>query len=57
MEEDNEIVEKVSKDNTQFYGPFENLSIEKMDKLWKHDENIVGIHPGWDLFIVLGWKK
>ena len=24
-----------------------------MDKIWKHDENVVCIHPGWDLFT--GW--
>jgi len=24
-----------------------------MDKLWKHDEDVVCIHPGWDLF--RGW--
>jgi hypothetical protein len=24
-----------------------------MEKLWKHDENVVCIHPGWDLF--MGW--
>jgi len=53
MEEDDEIVEKVNKANTQFYRAFENLSIEMMDNLWKHDENIVCIHPGWDLF--RGW--
>jgi ketosteroid isomerase-like protein len=53
MEEDDEIVEKVNKANTQFYRAFENLSIEMMDNLWKHDENISCIHPGWDLFT--GW--
>jgi len=53
MEEDDEIVEKVNKANTQLYRAFENLSIEMMDNLWKHDENIVCIHPGWDLFT--GW--
>ena len=53
MEEDDEIVEKVNKANTQFYRAFENLSIEMMDNLWKHDENISCIHPGWDLFS--GW--
>jgi ketosteroid isomerase-like protein len=53
MEEDDEIVEKVNKANTQFYRAFENLSIEMMDNLWKHDENIVCIHPGWDIFT--GW--
>jgi hypothetical protein len=53
MGEDDEIVEKVNKTNTEFYCAFENLSIEMMDNLWKHDENIVCIHPGWDLFT--GW--
>jgi ketosteroid isomerase-like protein len=53
MGEDGEIVEKVNKMNTEFYRAFENLSIEMMDNLWKHDENIVCIHPGWDLFT--GW--
>jgi ketosteroid isomerase-like protein len=52
-EEDDEIVEKVNKTNTEFYRAFENLSIEMMDNLWKHDEDIVCIHPGWDLFT--GW--
>ena len=53
MREDDEIVEKVNKMNTEFYRAFENLSIDMMDNLWKHDENIVCIHPGWDLFT--GW--
>jgi ketosteroid isomerase-like protein len=53
MERDDEIVQKVNKTNTEFYRAFESLSIEMMDKLWKHDENIVCIHPGWDLFT--GW--
>ena len=53
MERDNDIVEKVNNTNTQFYRAFENFSIEMMDNLWKHDENIVCIHPGWDLFT--GW--
>lgn len=39
--------------NSEFYHAFEDLSIEKMDTLWKHDDNIVCIHPGWDLFT--GW--
>jgi ketosteroid isomerase-like protein len=53
MERDNEIVQKVNKTNTEFYRAFESLSIEMMDKLWKHDENVICIHPGWDLFT--GW--
>src|SRR6476660_6918631 len=53
MQKDDEIVVKVTKVNTEFYHAFENLSIETMDKVWKHDENVVCIHPGWDLFT--GW--
>ena len=53
MGEENEIVEKVNKTNTEFYRAFENLSIEMMDNLWKHGENVICIHPGWDLFT--GW--
>jgi ketosteroid isomerase-like protein len=53
MQEDDEIVGEVIKVNSEFYHAFESLSIEMMDKLWKHDENVVCIHPGWDLFT--GW--
>ncbi|MFL6404328.1 MAG: YybH family protein [Nitrososphaeraceae archaeon] len=45
MLEDDKNVE-VDKVNAEFYHAFESLSIERM-------ENIVCIHPGWDLFI--GW--
>ena len=53
MEEDDEIVEKVNNMNTEFYRAFESLSIDMMDNLWKHAENVICIHPGWDLFN--GW--
>ena len=52
MKED-EIIVQVQKINTEFYHAFENLSIERMEELWKHEDNVVCIHPGWDLFI--GW--
>jgi ketosteroid isomerase-like protein len=51
--QDDEIVDEVSKVNTEFYHAFESLSVEMMDRLWKHDDNVVCIHPGWDLFN--GW--
>jgi ketosteroid isomerase-like protein len=47
------IAEEVQKVNSQFYHAFESLSIERMERLWKHEDNIVCIHPGWDLFA--GW--
>ena len=54
MQKDNGIAsEEVNQSNMRFYLAFENLSIESMDNIWKHDENVVCIHPGWDLFT--GW--
>jgi ketosteroid isomerase-like protein len=52
MKED-EIIVQVQKINSEFYHAFENLSIESMEGLWKHEDNVVCIHPGWDLFT--GW--
>jgi ketosteroid isomerase-like protein len=43
----------VRKANIEFYHAFESLSIEMMDSLWKHDDDVICIHPGWDLFT--GW--
>jgi ketosteroid isomerase-like protein len=53
MQEDEEIIEEVNKVNAEFYHAFESLSIEMMDKLWEQEEDVVCIHPGWDLFT--GW--
>ena len=53
MQENDQITREVNKVNVEFYRAFESLSIEIMDKLWMHDENVVCIHPGWDLFT--GW--
>ena len=39
--------------NGKFYHAFAGLSIDMMDNLWKHDENIICVHPGWDLLV--GW--
>jgi ketosteroid isomerase-like protein len=56
MKEDDDnvvVIGEVNKVNAEFYHAFERLSMEMMDKLWKHDDNVVCIHPGWDLFS--GW--
>ena len=50
MNKDEILVQEI---NSEFYHAFENLSIERMERLWKHEDNIVCIHPGWDLFT--GW--
>ena len=52
MKED-EIIVQLQKVNSEFYRAFEDLSIERMEGLWKHEDSAVCIHPGWDLFT--GW--
>jgi hypothetical protein len=54
MKED-EIIVQIQKINSEFYHAFENLSIERMEGLWKHGDSVVCIHPGWDLFT--GWMS
>jgi hypothetical protein len=35
--------------NNIFYEAFQSLSIEKMEKVWYHGDDVVSIHPGGDL--------
>jgi ketosteroid isomerase-like protein len=39
--------------NIQFYKAFESLSLERMEQVWKHSDDVVCVHPGRDLF--RGW--
>ena len=39
--------------NIQFYKAFESLSLERMEQVWKHSDDVVCVHPGWDL--IRGW--
>ena len=39
--------------NIQFYKAFESLSLQRMEEVWKHSDEVVCVHPGWDLF--RGW--
>lgn len=44
---------EILKSNAEFYHAFERLSIDIMDNVWKHDENVTCVHPGWNLLV--GW--
>jgi ketosteroid isomerase-like protein len=46
-------MKQILKSNAEFYHAFEVLSIDMMDNLWKHDENVICVHPGWELLV--GW--
>ena len=55
MQKDNGIAsEEVNQSNIRFYRAFENLSIESMDKIWKHDENVAYIQGG--IYLLVGWQ-
>ena len=47
------LTDQILKSNAEFYHAFEMLSIDKMDNLWKHDENVICVHHGWE--ILVGW--
>jgi hypothetical protein len=50
----NENIEQAIQEvNSRFYNAFESLSLERMEEIWKHSDDIICIHPGWDLFS--GW--
>jgi SnoaL-like domain len=46
-------IQAIQSINTRFYNAFESLSLESMDVVWKHSDDIICVHPGWDLST--GW--
>ena len=50
MDEEKGVEQTIEEINTRFYKAFESLSIEKMDEVWKHSDDTVCIHPGWEMF-------
>ena len=50
MDEEKGVELTVDDCNSKFYRAFESLSIEKMDEIWKHGDDTICIHPGWEMF-------
>jgi hypothetical protein len=50
LDEKKGIEQTIADSNSRFYKAFESLSIEKMDEVWKHSDDIICIHPGWEMF-------
>jgi hypothetical protein len=50
MDEDKGIEQTIEDSNARFYKAFESLSIEKMAEVWKHSDDTICIHPGWEIF-------
>ncbi|MGB9168533.1 MAG: nuclear transport factor 2 family protein [Nitrososphaeraceae archaeon] len=47
------MLKDIENTNIKFYDAFENLSIKLMDSVWKHSDDCISIHPGWEMFV--GW--
>ena len=50
MDEEKGVEHRIEENNARFYKAFESLSIEKMEEVWKHSNDVVCIHPGWEMF-------
>jgi hypothetical protein len=50
MAEEKSVEQTIEDSNSRFYKAFESLSIEKMDAAWKHSDDTICIHPGWEMF-------
>jgi hypothetical protein len=50
MDEEKGVEQTIEDSNSRFYKAFESLSIEKMDAAWKHSDDTICIHPGWEMF-------
>jgi ketosteroid isomerase-like protein len=40
--------------NAEFYRAFEALSIESMESIWSHGDDVRCVHPGWEA--LCGWE-
>ena len=50
MDEEKGVEQTIEDTNSRFYKAFESLSIEEMDVAWKHSDDTICIHPGWEMF-------
>ena len=50
MDEEKGVEQTIEDSNSRFYKAFESLSIEKMEEVWKHSDDVICIHPGWEMF-------
>ncbi len=41
--------------NKSYYKAFENFDLDTMSQIWSNTDDVICIHPGWD--ILVGWEK
>src|ERR1700691_780246 len=42
--------------NRAFYSAFESLEVARMERVWRRDQRIVCVHPGWGP-IMTSWER
>lgn len=47
------MLDAIRRSNTEFYRAFESLSIETMEAVWSHADDVRCVHPGWKDLV--GW--
>jgi hypothetical protein len=50
----NDALEALLAANEELYRAFEAVDLERMDRLWVHEERAVCVHPGWPM--LRGWS-
>jgi hypothetical protein len=50
MDKEKDVEQTIEYSNARFYKAFESLSIENMEEVWKHSDDTICIHPGWEMF-------
>jgi hypothetical protein len=50
MDKEKDVEQTIEYSNARFYKAFEGLSIENMEEVWKHSDDTICIHPGWEMF-------
>jgi ketosteroid isomerase-like protein len=50
MDKEKDLEQIIEYSNARFYKAFESLSIENMEEVWKHSDDTICIHPGWEMF-------
>ena len=47
-------IKAVERANQEFYDALQQLSLNRMDQIWLHEDWVKCIHPGWEL--IEGWS-
>lgn len=47
------IAEELLNLNRKYYKAFENFDLKEMENVWSNSDDVICIHPGWDILICM----